>query len=199
MVYILNGLAFSMVLYIVAVGVNISFGILGIVNFAHGVLFLLGAYMTYTIIQAGGDFWLALILSPFIIAGIGWVMEYFFIRHLYSRHHTYTILLTFALVLASYDLIKLIWGSPVKTVSPPAIFSGAIPIYGKAFPVVSIFIIAAGLLAALAIWYIFQKTKLGKVFRAVALDREIASALGFNVDQTYSMAFMLSAFMAGNP
>ena len=197
MVYILNGLAFSMVLYIVAVGVNISFGILGIVNFAHGVLFLLGAYMTYTIMQAGGDFWLALILSPFIIAGIGWVMEYFFIRHLYSRHHTYTILLTFALVLASYDLIKLIWGSPVKTVSPPAIFSGAISIYGKAFPVVSIFIIAAGLLVALAIWYIFQKTKLGKVFRAVALDREIASALGFNVNQTYSMAFMLSAFMAG--
>jgi len=197
LVYALNGLAFSMVLFIVAAGINISFGILGIVNFAHGVLFLLGAYMTYTIIQAGGNFWMALILAPLILAAIGWVMEYFFIRHLYNRHHTYTILLTFAIVLGLYDVIKLIWGSSVKTVAPPPLLAGAVPILGKVFPVVSIFIIAAGLAAALGIWFIFQKTRLGKILRAVALDREIASALGFNVDRTFSIAFMLSALMAG--
>jgi len=197
MIYFLNGLAFSMILYIVAVGINISFGILGIINFAHGILFLFGAYLTYTIIQTGGNFWIALIFAPLIVAFLGWAIEYFFIRHLYNRHHTYTILLTFAITLASYDLIKMIWGSSVKTVSPPHIFSGAISILGNMFPLISIFIIGAGLLVVLAVWFIFQKTRLGKIFRAVALDREIANALGFNVNRTFSLAFMLSAFMAG--
>ncbi len=197
MIYVLNGLAFSMVLFIVAAGINISFGVLGIVNFAHGVLFLLGAYMTYTLIQAGANFWTAFILAPLILAGIGGVMEYIFIRRLYNRHHSYTILLTFAMVLASYDLIKLIWGSAVKTVSPPKIFSGAVPLFGNIFPTVSIFIIIAGLLTALGIWLLFQKTRTGKILRAVALDREIANALGFNVNQIYLVAFMLSSLLAG--
>ena len=197
MIYALNGLAFSMILFIVAVGINISFGILGIVNFAHGVLFLLGAYVTYTIIKIGGNFWTALVLTPFILAGIGGIIEYLFIRRLYNRHHSYTILLTFALVLSLYDLIKYLWGSAVKTVSPPEIFSGAVSIFGNIFPVVSIFIIAAGLLTAVGVWVLFQKTRLGKVLRAVALDRETANALGFNVDFIYSVAFMLSALLAG--
>jgi len=197
MVYILNGVAFSMILFIVATGLNISFGILGIVNFAHGVLFLLGAYFTYTIIKIGGNFWIALIIVPLIIALIGGIMEFFFIRHLYKRHHAYNMLLTFAMVLALYDLIRLFWGSEVKTVSPPELFLGAVSIFGKDFPVVSIFIIIGGLLVGLGIWFGFQKTKFGKILRAVSLDPEIANALGFNVVLTYTFAFMLGALMAG--
>lgn len=197
MVYILNGLTFSMVLFIVATGINISFGILGVVNFAHGVLFLLGAYFTYSIIQMGGNFWISLLLVPLLIGLIGGIMEYFFIRHLYKRHHAYSMLLTFAMVLALYDLIRLIWGSEVKTISPPTVFSGAVSIFGKDFPVVSIFIILGGLLVGLGIWALFQKTRFGKVLRAVSLDSEIANALGFNVVWTYTFAFMLGAFMAG--
>jgi len=197
MIYVLNGLAFSMVLFILAVGINISFGILGIINFAHGALFLLGAYVTYTIMKMGGNFWTAFVLTPFILAGIGGIIEYLFIRRLYNRHHSYTILLTFALTLSLYDLIKYFWGSAVKTVSPPEIFSGAVPIFGNIFPVISIVIIAAGLLTAFGIWVLFQKTRLGKILRAVALDRETANALGFNVNFYFSIAFMLSAFLAG--
>lgn len=197
MIYALNGLIFAMLLFIVASGLNIAFGILGVINFAHGALFLLGAYVTYTVTKLGGNFWVALFVAPIIIGIIGGIMEFFFLRPLYRRHHIYTILLTFGMILVIYDLIKIFWGPDVKTVPMPDSLSGAISVLGRIVPVASIFIMLAGLFTAFAIWLLFQKTKLGKILRAVSLDREIAGALGFNVPLSGTIAFMLGALLAG--
>ncbi|MGZ3557886.1 MAG: ABC transporter permease [Thermodesulfobacteriota bacterium] len=197
MVHILNGLATSMLLFLVASGLNIIFGILGVINFAHGTLFLLGAYVTLSVIKMGGSFWLALIVAPPIVALIGGAIEYLLCRRLYGRHHIYQILLTFALVLVINDLIKLIWGADLKSVSPPPVLSGVVPIFGKPFSVTSLFIIVIGFLSALGLWVVFQKTRIGKILRAVSSDREISNALGFNVKSIYSLAFMVGAFLAG--
>ncbi|MGZ3537261.1 MAG: ABC transporter permease [Thermodesulfobacteriota bacterium] len=197
MVHILNGLATSMLLFLVASGLNIIFGILGVINFAHGTLFLLGAYVTLSVIKMGGSFWLALIVAPPIVALIGGAIEYLLCRRLYGRHHIYQILLTFALVLVINDLIKLIWGADLKSVSPPPVLSGVVPIFGKPVSVTSLFIIVIGFLSALGLWVVFQKTRIGKILRAVSSDREISNALGFNVKSIYSLAFMVGAFLAG--
>lgn len=197
MIHILNGLATSMLLFLVASGLNIIFGILGVINFAHGTLFLLGAYITLTVIHWGGNFWLALLIAPLIVAIIGGIIEYFFCRHLYSRHHIYQILLTFALILVIHDLIKIIWGADLKSIAPPKILSGSIPIGSRPFPIASVFIIITGLLSAIGIWLLFQKTKIGKILRAVSSDREIANSLGFNVPYIFLFSFMLGSFLAG--
>jgi branched-chain amino acid transport system permease protein len=197
MVHILNGLATSMLLFLVASGLNIIFGILGVINFAHGTLFLLGAYVTLTVINLGGNFWWALLIGPVVVGIIGGAIEYFFCRRLYNRHHIYQILLTFALILVINDLIKIIWGSGLKSIAPPKILSGSISIFGRPFPITSVFIIIIGFLAALGIWLLFQKTKIGKTLRAVSSDREIANALGFNVPYIFSFAFMFGALLAG--
>jgi len=186
-----------MLLFLVASGLNIIFGILGVINFAHGTLFLLGAYVTLSVIKMGGSFWLALIVAPPIVALIGGAIEYLLCRRLYGRHHIYQILLTFALVLVINDLIKLIWGADLKSVSPPPVLSGVVPIFGKPFSVTSLFIIVIGFLSALGLWVVFQKTRIGKILRAVSSDREISNALGFNVKSIYSLAFMVGAFLAG--
>ncbi|MGZ3513982.1 MAG: ABC transporter permease, partial [Thermodesulfobacteriota bacterium] len=124
-------------------------------------------------------------------------IEYLLCRRLYGRHHIYQILLTFALVLVINDLIKLIWGADLKSVSPPPVLSGVVPIFGKPFSVTSLFIIVIGFLSALGLWVVFQKTRIGKILRAVSSDREISNALGFNVKSIYSLAFMVGAFLAG--
>ena len=186
-----------MLLFLVASGLNIIFGILGVINFAHGTLFLLGAYVTLSVINLSGSFWLALIIAPPVVAVIGGIIEYLFCRRLYDRHHIYQILLTFALVLVINDMIKLIWGSGLKAVSPPPILEGAILIFGKPFPITSIFIILIGFLSAFGVWVVFQKTKIGKILRAISSDREISNALGFNVKSIYSIAFMVGAYLAG--
>jgi branched-chain amino acid transport system permease protein len=193
MIHILNGLATSMLLFLVASGLNIIFGILGVINFAHGTLFLLGAYVTLTVINLGGNFWWALLIGPLVVGITGGAIEYFFCRHLYKRHHIYQILLTFALILVINDLIKIIWGSGLKSIAPPKILSGSISIFGSPFPITSVFIIMIGFLAALGIWLLFQKTKIGRTLRAVSSDREIANALGFNVPYIFSFAFMFGA------
>jgi branched-chain amino acid transport system permease protein len=197
MIHILNGLATSMLLFLVASGLNIIFGILGVINFAHGTLFLLGAYITLTVINLSGNFWWALLIGPVVVGIIGGAIEYFFCRRLYNRHHIYQILLTFALILVINDLIKIIWGSGLKSITPPKILSGSISIFGSPFPITSVFIIIIGFLAALGIWLLFQKTKIGKTLRAVSSDREIANALGFNVPYIFSFAFMFGALLAG--
>ncbi|MCP4722754.1 MAG: ABC transporter permease [Desulfobacteraceae bacterium] len=197
MIYIFNGMTFAMLLFIVASGLNIALGFLGVLNFSHGALFLLGAYVTYSVTEIFGSFWPALFIAPLIIGLLGGLIEAIFLRPLYRRHHIYTILLTFGMILVFYDLIKIIWGADVKTVAMPAGLSGTVSLFGEVFPIVSIFTICAGLITALGLWLLFDKTKLGRILRAVSMDREIAGALGFNVPMVGTIAFMLGAALAG--
>jgi len=197
MAYVINGFTFAMMLFVLSAGLNIILGFLGVLNFAHGALFILGAYVTYSVAQMAGGFWLALIIAPLAIAVFGMGIEFLFLRHLYKRHHVYTILLTFGLILVIYDIIKIIWGADVKTVVTPELLSGSFQVFGQIVPRTSVFIMAMGLLTAVGLWFIFQKTTFGKILRAISLDREIANALGFNVARRGTLAFGLGAFLAG--
>jgi branched-chain amino acid transport system permease protein len=197
MAYLINGLTFAMMLFILSAGLNIILGFLGVLNFAHGALFILGGYVTYSVANYFGNYWLALIIGPLATAAFGVVVELVFLRRLYKRHHVYSILLTFGLILVIYDLIKIVWGSNVKTVATPALLKGSISVCSQIVPITSIFIIAIGLLTAAGLWFLFHKTNFGKILRAISLDREIASALGFNVLGRGTIAFALGAGLAG--
>ncbi len=197
MLYFLNGLTFAMLLFLVSAGLNIIFGILGIVNFAHGALFILGAYATLSVIKLTGNFWIGLVVAPLLVAFIGGILEYIFIRRVYDRHETYSILITFAFALVLEDLCMTLWGSEVKSVSIPQELSGVINIFGSLFPVSSLVIIIAGLAIAFSIWLLFYKTKAGKILRAVSSDRLMANCIGLNVPLLFSATFMMGAWLAG--
>ncbi len=195
--YFINGLTYAMMLFILSAGLNIMLGYLGVLNFAHGALFLLGAYVTYTVTSLCGNYWIALLVAPLAVGLFGVATELIFLRHLYKRHHVYSILLTFGLILVIYDLIKIVWGTDVKTVTTPPLLQGSVTLFGQIIPITSLFIIGVGILTAGGLWLVFQKTTFGKVLRAIALDREIAEALGFNVASRGTAAFALGAGLAG--
>lgn len=195
--YFINGLTYAMMLFILSSGLNIILGYLGVLNFAHGALFILGAYVTYTVTNLCGNYWMALLIAPFAVGLFGVATELIFLRHLYKRHHVYSILLTFGLILVIYDLIKILWGTDVKTVTTPALLKGSVTLFNQIIPITSLFIIVVGLLTVLGLWFVFQKTTFGKILRAIALDREIAGALGFNVARRGTAAFALGAALAG--
>jgi branched-chain amino acid transport system permease protein len=197
MLYFLNGLTFAMLLFLVSAGLNIIFGILGIVNFAHGALFILGAYATLSVIKLTGNFWIGLVVAPLLVAFIAGILEYIFIRRVYDRHETYSILITFAFALVLEDLCMTVWGSEVKSVSIPQEISGVINIFGSLFPVSSLVIIIVGLTIAFSIWLLFYKTKAGKILRAVSSDRLMANCIGLNVPLLFTATFMMGAWLAG--
>ncbi len=197
MLYFLNGLTFAMLLFLVSAGLNIIFGILGIVNFAHGALFILGAYAAFSVIKLTGNFWIGLIVAPLLVALIGGILEYIFIRRVYERHEAYSILITFALALIIEDLCMTIWGSEVKSVTVPQELSGVTQIFGTAFPVSSLVIIVVGLMTAFSIWLLFYKTTAGRLLRAVSSDRLMANCIGINVPFLFLVTFMLGAWLAG--
>lgn len=185
-----------MMLFILSSGLNIILGFLGVLNFAHGAFFLLGAYVAYTVVSLTDNFWVALVMGPLVVGIFGLAVEIIFLRHLYHRHHVYSILLTFGLILVIYDLIKILWGTSVKTVSTPDLLKGSVLILNQLIPVTSIFIIAMGLVTAFGLWVLFQKTTFGKILRAISLDREMAGALGFNVTQRGTIAFAIGTALA---
>jgi|GEM_PF-19708 len=197
MAYVINGLTFAMMLFVLSAGLNIILGFLGVLNFAHGALFILGAYVTYSVTQTLGDFWLALLIAPLTVGLFGMFIELIFLRPLYKRHHVYTILLTFGLILVIYDIIKIIWGADVKTVVTPPLLTGSFSLFGEIIPLTSVFIILVGGLTAGGLWFLFQKTTFGKILTAISLDREISNALGFNVARRGTLAFGLGALLAG--
>lgn len=197
----LNGLTYAMFLFLIASGLSLIFGVLRILNFAHGSLYMLGAYFTQQFvslfINAPGHFWWAVILASLTVALIGVVIERFFLRHLYTREELYQLLFTYALVLILSDFAKIIWGTGQFSVSRPAILKGAVSILGQYFPKYNIVIILLGPCIAFTFWFIILRTRWGRKIRAAALDREMLGSLGVNVSRLFTVVFFIGAWMAG--
>jgi len=192
----LIGLSLAMYLWLISAGLTIIFGVLGIVNFAHGSLFMVGAYLAYTFYgQLGLPFALAIVLSLLGTGLLGLVMERVLSR-IYGIDEAYQLLLTFGFILILDDAVKMIWGGVFKIPPLPAFLDGALPVFGKPFPLYNIFVIAVGLLVAVALWLGFEKTWWGRIVRATAADREMAGAIGVNVPRVFSGVFMLGAMLA---
>ncbi len=198
-VQIVNGLFIAAGIYLVAAGLSLVFGVLGILNFAHGSLYMYGAFFvfTYTGFMAG-DFWPALLVAPFVVVIMGILMEVVFLRPIYKADPLYQLLLTYALVLIFGDLVKLIWGAENQSVARPEGFEGTISIAGSLFPSYQVFVLLpAGFLTVLGLYLFLNRTPIGRTVRAATQDREMIGALGVNVRLLYTGVFAVGAFLGG--
>jgi branched-chain amino acid transport system permease protein len=195
--FFLNGLAHSACFFLLAAGLNLIFGVLGIFNFAHGALFMIGAYLSYQLISWTDNFWLSILITPLAVAGIGIIIERSLLRHTYRINVNFQLLLTFGLILVIEDLIRLIWGVDWLFVEEAEVLRGALPIMGEAYPIYNLFYIGVGALVFVSLWFFLNKTRYGKKVVAASSDRELADGLGINVPRLYTIVFGLGSALAG--
>jgi branched-chain amino acid transport system permease protein len=193
----LNGLALSTCFFLLAAGLSLIFGLLGILNFAHGAFFMIGAYFTFQVIHWTGNFWLSVLLAPLLVAGVGTVTERFLLRHTYRIDVNFQLLLTFGLILVIEDLIRLIWGVNWYTVQEPQSLKGVVPILGVGYPIYNLFYAGVGFTVFWGIWLFLNKTRFGKKIIAASSDRELANGLGINVPRLYTIVFAIGSGLAG--
>jgi branched-chain amino acid transport system permease protein len=197
----LSGLTAAMFLFLIASGLSLIFGVLRVLNFAHGTFYMLGAYTTFQIVQwlgtGPGTFWVAALGAALAVALLGAVVERFLFRHLYGKEELYQLLFTYALVLVLSDVAKIFWGTQQKSVSRPAGLTGSFALFGATIPYYNLFILLLGPAIALAFWFVLQRTRAGRFIRAAALDRETLGALGVNVNALYTGVFVLASFLGG--
>lgn len=194
------GLSRAMILFVVCAGLSFVLGVLRVPNIAHGSLYMIGAFATYSfskVLSGSAGFWLALLLAPVVVALISLVAERALFRHLYQREHLMLLLFTFALALILGDLVKIVWGAEYRSVSAPDLLKGSISMLGSSFPRYNLFLIFIGLLVAIALWLFVNKTKIGKISRAAAVDRDMVGLLGINVSWVFAAAFVIGCCLAG--
>jgi branched-subunit amino acid ABC-type transport system permease component len=193
----LNGLAYGVLLFLLSVGLTLIFGMLDVINLAHGSLYMLGAYAGLSLIAWTGNFWVALLVAPIAVGLIGAVVERLCLRPLYGRPPLDQVLLTFGFIYLFEDLVKWIWGGHIRSIPPPEIFSGSITIFGAIVPSYRMFVIVFGLAMAVALWALIERTRLGAVIRAGVFDAEMTSGLGINIHLVFTAVFAFGAALAG--
>jgi len=197
----MGGLTAAMFLFLIASGLSLIFGVLRVLNFAHGSFYMLGAYIAWQVVHwmhpTGASFWLATLGAAVGVAILGGIIERLMFRYLYGREELYQLLFTYALVLILGDAAKFTWGTDQLSVSRPSILDGGFELLGATVPYYNLFIIVIGPLIALGVYLMLTRTGLGRMVRAAALDREMLDALGANVGWLYTGMFMLSAALAG--
>jgi branched-chain amino acid transport system permease protein len=198
---ILVGLSRTTILFIVSSGLSLVLGVLRIPNIAHGSLYMLGAFLAYSVTSflGGGaySFWAALIIAPLLVAVVSLAVERGIFCHLYDREHLMLLLFTFALMLLFKDVVKMIWGSDFRTISAPLVLQGSFSVLGLPFPKYNVFLLIVGPLVGLGLWLLTNKTKIGKISRAAAVDREMVGAVGINVSWVFAFVFVIGCFLAG--
>ena len=197
---LLVGLSRTTILFIVSSGLSLVLGVLRIPNVAHGSLYMIGAFITYSVaVLVGGSagFWTALVLAPVGVALISFVIERGLFCRLYDREHLMLLLFTFAFTLVFGDLVKLIWGSDYRSLTAPDFLQGSFSIGGLPFPRYNLFLLFIGPLVAMGLWLLTNKTKLGKIARAAAVDREMVDAVGINVSWVFAWVFVIGCSLAG--
>ncbi len=196
-----SGLSTAMYLFLIASGLSLIFGVLRVLNFAHGSFYMLGAYLAWQLVQWLGprteSFWLAVLGAALAVALVGALIERLLLRHMYRREELYQLLFTYALVLVISDVVRYTWGTQQLGVFRPPSMEGAFRVLGTNVPLYTVFIMVLGPSIALGIWLLLNRTGLGRTVRAAALDREMLSALGANVGWLYTGMFALGSFFAG--
>ncbi len=198
---ILVGLGKTTTLFIVSSGLSLVLGVLRIPNISHGSLYMLGAFLAYSITcMLGGTaagFFASLLLAPLAVAFVSLLAERFLLSRLYERDHLMLLLFTFALALIFDDLVKIIWGSGYRSLPLPSMFRGSFSFRGLDFPRYSFFLLCVGSLVAIGLWFLINRTKIGKISRAAAVHREMVGAVGINVSWVFAAVFMIGCFLAG--
>ena len=195
---LLNGLQLGVMLFLMSAGLTLVFGIMQVINLAHGSLYMVGAYVAATVTQATGSFMLGLAAALPAAALVGMLVEWLVLRRLYDRDHLDQVLATFGLILFFNELTRIIWGRQPLFLDVPEWLSGTVEIIpGAPYPSYRLAIIVVGILVALFLYLLFKKTRLGMKIRAGASNREMVSALGVNIGLLYTLVFGLGALLAG--
>ena len=191
---LLHGLVFGAALGLLALGLTVIFGLLGVMNFAHGELYMMGAYAGIVVIGLTGSFWLALVAGPGIVGGLRAITEAATLRPLYRREPLYGLILTFGLALVFREGVRQIWGGDMRRILPP--FAGSTPLLGMTYPDYRLFLLGASSVLLLAIWLFFTRTRAGIIVRAAVQDAEMLDGLGVNVPRVFTLTFAGSAALA---
>jgi len=193
----LNALSQAALLFFLGAGLTLIFGIMRIVNFAHGTLYMLGAFVGYSVVRLTGSFWAALLLAPLAVGLVGMLFELAILRRLYRREASAFLMVTFGLALVLGEIIRLAWGPEALLVEPPQAFAGIVFLVGEPFPTYRLFLAGAGIIVALAIWQFLDRTRLGLLIRATSQNPEMVSALGIDVNLVRSAVFGIGCGLAG--
>jgi branched-subunit amino acid ABC-type transport system permease component len=193
----LNGLAYGVLLFLLSVGLTLIFGMLDVVNLAHGSFYMLGAYAGLSLIAGTGSFWLALFVAPIAVGLIGALVEVSCLRPLYRRPPLDQVLLTFGFIYLFEDLVKWLWGGRIRSIPPPDLFSGSVSVWGAVIPSYRLFVIAFGLVMAVLLWLLIERTRLGAVIRAGVFDAEMTGGLGINIKLVFTTVFAFGAALGG--
>jgi branched-chain amino acid transport system permease protein len=193
----LHGLVYGMLLFLVASGLTLIFGMMGVLNFAHGALYMLGAYVSFSILQWTGQFWLCLLLAPLAVAVIGIIIERFFLRKVHAYGHAHELLITFGIAYIIEELVKIIWGNEPLLVTLPQILAGSVNLFGIRYPIYRLFILGVSMLVFILLFLILFKTRAGIIVRAAVANKDMTAALGFNVPLIFLLLFGVGAWLAG--
>jgi branched-chain amino acid transport system permease protein len=199
-VQVLSALRQAAFLFLISSGLTLIFGVLNILNFAHGALYMLGAYFVYALtlhLTGPAGFLVAVLAAPLGVALIATAIETGLLRRIYRQEEIYQLLLTYALVLIIDDLSKIVFGPEFKSIPIPGMLSGSITLFGGIVPVYTLLVVVLAPAVALLLWYLLYKTKAGKVVRATSSDREMAEALGINMSALFTLVFAFGAVLAG--
>jgi branched-subunit amino acid ABC-type transport system permease component len=192
----LNGLSFGALLFILASGLSLVFGMMDVVNLAHGAFYMLGAYVALSVVQFTGSFWLAMLAAPVALALVGLVIEPLLLRRLRGRHLD-QVLVTIGASLVIVDVIGQVWGREVRSLSAPPGLDGSVTLIGGVYPVYRLFVIAFGVTLAVAMSVVYRRTKIGMLIRAGVEDAQMLGALGVNTNRLFASTFATGAALAG--
>jgi len=197
-IQLFNGLILGSIYVLLSLGLTVIFGTLGVVNFAHGALYMLGAYFAYTFVTVLHiHYFFAMLIAPLVVGAIGILLEKPLISKLYRLPHFYNLLLTFAIMFFIQDAIKIIFGPEGEPFNIPDFLDGAVDLGFMAYPKFRLFVILVTGILALAVWLFIGKTRLGAIIRAGTDDSEMADALGINISKTFTLVFGMGAALSG--
>ena len=197
LIQLLNGLQYGLLLFMLAAGLTLVFGIMGVVNLAHGSFYMLGAYLAWSLSAMLGNLALAIVVGALLSVVLGLVLEWVLFRHFYQRDHLDQVLLTFGLIYIFEEARSLLWGDDVHAVQMPALLDGSIPLTDNlSYPIYRLFMSGLCILLAVGLYLLISKTRLGMKIRAGAFNRDMAEALGVNIRLIHSVVFALGVGLA---
>jgi branched-chain amino acid transport system permease protein len=194
---VFTGLVLGMIFVLLAIGLSLIFGLMTVVNFAHGSLYMLGAFVGFSLLGLTKNFWLALVLAPLLVGALGLLIERFLIRRLYGRSPDDPLLLTFGLSLIMVEGARLIWGKIGLTLDPPRVLAGGVNLGFMTFPAYRLFVIGITLVVLIALWLFLTRTNVGLIIRAGSRDALMVRALGIDLSRIWLLVFGIGTALAG--
>jgi len=194
---VFTGLVLGMIFVLLAIGLSLIFGLMTVVNFAHGSFYMLGAYFGFFLLGFTKSFWAALFLAPLMVGCLGLLIERFLIRRLYGRSPDDPLLLTFGLSLILIETVRLVWGKIGLTLSPPPLLAKAVNLGFMVFPTYRLFVLGATIVVLIGLWLFLERTNVGLIIRAGSRDALMVRALGIDLGRIWLLVFGIGSALAG--